>query len=282
MRVVTITTHDASATAHALARENIARYCTEQRQMPIRPDDITIIKEPSGRPTFYIHGHPDASASLSLSISHSDRYAIAEISDKGMIGIDIETTRVFPDEVHQSFLTEREKQWLERRPAAEKDIYATLFWSFKESYLKALGTGLRIHPACVEIVAGDHGTFEIQSRDRPGRPAAVSLWYTINRRDAYVITKVIIQTDMTIEQNVLRIISEVLHIPPESIGIKDRLITVVQDSLQLFELLIRFEKELGEKIKYADIAKIETVEDIITYARAKQLPLAARYSEAAA
>ena len=74
---------------------------------------------------------------------------------------------------------------------------------------------------------------------------------------------------MTTEQKVFSIISEILGIPESNITKKDKLADIVNDSIQLFELLIRFEKELGEKIKYEDIVNIECVNDIIMHAYKK-------------
>lgn len=74
---------------------------------------------------------------------------------------------------------------------------------------------------------------------------------------------------METQRKVFSITSEVLKIPTETIGLKSNLIDLVEDSIQLFELLIRFEKEIGQKISYEDIVSIETVEDIISFAHQK-------------
>ncbi len=76
---------------------------------------------------------------------------------------------------------------------------------------------------------------------------------------------------MNIEQKVISIISEVTHIPSEKITLENKLIDLVSDSIQLFELLITFEKELGEKVSYTDVAQIESVKDIVAYAYKKKL-----------
>ncbi len=74
---------------------------------------------------------------------------------------------------------------------------------------------------------------------------------------------------MTNEQTVKKIISEVLKISEDKINLNDELGDLVSDSIQLFELLIRFEQELGEKVRYEDIADIESVGDIVKYATLK-------------
>ena len=71
---------------------------------------------------------------------------------------------------------------------------------------------------------------------------------------------------MNVEKKVVNIISETLNIPEDKINSKDKLVDLVNDSIQLFELLIKFEEELGEKVSYDDISNIENVSDIINYA----------------
>ena len=71
---------------------------------------------------------------------------------------------------------------------------------------------------------------------------------------------------MPIEKRVLRIVSDTLKVPETRINTDDKLVSLVSYSIQLFELLIRFEKELGETIRYEDVAHIEKVSDIVEYA----------------
>lgn len=70
-----------------------------------------------------------------------------------------------------------------------------------------------------------------------------------------------------IKEKVLSIVSLSLKIPKAEIKLEDELIALVKDSIQLFELLVSFEKELGRKVKYEEISKIEKVSDVIEYAK---------------
>ncbi len=74
---------------------------------------------------------------------------------------------------------------------------------------------------------------------------------------------------MPVEQRVVEIIAETIGIAKNQIKMEDNLIDLVDDSIQLFELLIRFEKELGQKVKYDEIVNIEKVADIVKYAYLK-------------
>ncbi len=72
---------------------------------------------------------------------------------------------------------------------------------------------------------------------------------------------------MQIDQYVFHVVSDTLKVPKEKITNQEKLLDLVQDSIQLFELLMRFEKELGRNFDYDEVAKIESVGDIIKYAQ---------------
>ena len=72
---------------------------------------------------------------------------------------------------------------------------------------------------------------------------------------------------MEIRDIVVGVISETLHKTPPELTDDRKLVDLAEDSIALFELLIRFEQALGDRIRYEDIAHIETVGDVIAYAR---------------
>ena len=65
---------------------------------------------------------------------------------------------------------------------------------------------------------------------------------------------------------VIKTVAETLDIPRISIHDDSKLVDIAKDSIALFELLISFEKLLGQRVTYEKIAHIETVGDIIAYA----------------
>jgi len=71
---------------------------------------------------------------------------------------------------------------------------------------------------------------------------------------------------MEIRDIIVGIISQTLHVAPTELADDRKLVDLAEDSIALFELLIRFEQALGGHIKYEDIAHIETVGDVIAYA----------------
>ena len=65
---------------------------------------------------------------------------------------------------------------------------------------------------------------------------------------------------------IVTIIAGTLNIPIEGITDDSRLLDLAPDSIALFELLVNFENASGQLIQYENIAHIETVGDIVSYA----------------
>lgn len=95
-----------------------------------------------------------------LSISHTKESGIAALSfipDEGLVGIDMENERQFTAAFLEAFLTKNERDSIFLCPPQSRDAYATLYWCYKEAYLKARGTGLRTHPQSIEISMDKNG-----------------------------------------------------------------------------------------------------------------------------
>lgn len=90
---------------------------------------------------------------IPLSISHVHPFALASATlERGvLLGADIERVRDFAPTTYRAFATPRECAVIEVSPPDERPYLRTLAWVLKESVLKALGTGLRIHPRSVDI-----------------------------------------------------------------------------------------------------------------------------------
>ena len=73
------------------------------------------------------------------------------------------------------------------------------------------------------------------------------------------------QPSMEPRNTVIKIIAETFNIPYTEIHDDSKLIDIAKDSIALFELLIRLEKTFERRVKYEDIAHIETVGDIVAY-----------------
>lgn len=71
--------------------------------------------------------------------------------------------------------------------------------------------------------------------------------------------------------DVLQILSVVLQKQPQDIDIDAPIESLSQDSIQLFEVILAFERSYDTKVDYEDLMKIETVTDIIAYIQKRDL-----------
>ncbi|MBI5405979.1 acyl carrier protein [Candidatus Kaiserbacteria bacterium] len=71
--------------------------------------------------------------------------------------------------------------------------------------------------------------------------------------------------DTELRDTVISLIAGTLKVPAADIRDSSKLADIAPDSIALFELLVRLEKELGRRVEYEEIAHIETVGDVITY-----------------
>lgn len=178
-----------STAGKTLLKKVVITYFKNKKKIILKDSDIRITKEATGRPVISIKNHLDINKTISVSISHAKQFVAADITDAGHIGIDVETIRKLPKIVSDKFLTQNEKKWIASKPPSQKNTYIILFWSFKEAYLKAIGTGLRTHPQKVEIIENKKKNFDIWFL---GSKIKSKRWYTIDIINGFVTTKVII------------------------------------------------------------------------------------------
>ncbi len=69
----------------------------------------------------------------------------------------------------------------------------------------------------------------------------------------------------TLNEKVIALIAEETGRSEASIGINDKIEDLADDSICLFSIVTRFEKEFGMRAKYEDLIHIETVGDIVSY-----------------
>jgi 4'-phosphopantetheinyl transferase len=109
------------------------------------PADLRFAATPAGKPSL-------VDAPLCFTLSHSWDWAIVAIADRA-VGIDLERIAPIPeiDAMMNRFLSSRERACLAALPAAERLIAFHHCWCGKEAYLKALGCGLSMDPACFSV-----------------------------------------------------------------------------------------------------------------------------------
>ena len=108
-----------------------------------------------------------------------------------MLGVDIEKVRRFKASLYRAFCNASEMCLIEACKPEERPIRTTLAWSLKESALKALGMGLRVHPQLVDVSDAffDQGerTISIAGIDYRADVSHSGL-----RRNTYVMTTVVL------------------------------------------------------------------------------------------
>ena len=122
--------------------------------LPLNPESLSEIEiRPTefGAPKVWLAGQL---AAISISLSHRHGVAVCAVAQPGtMLGCDLELVEPRSDAFLADYFTPDEQKFVALSPAAERDKVANLFWSAKESALKALGMGLRLDSRSVSVRA---------------------------------------------------------------------------------------------------------------------------------
>lgn len=115
--------------------------------------DLEVRPAASGAPEIFLDGEP---APLSVSLSHRDGEAFCVIGPPRLaLGCDVEIVEPRSPDFVADFFTREERDAWERAP--DRDAFACLVWSAKESALKALQEGLRRDTRSVAVRLGARG-----------------------------------------------------------------------------------------------------------------------------
>ena len=127
------------------------------RYLEISPPDIKLGAHKKGKPYLLNDG------SLFFNISNSHNLCAYAFSRDAEVGIDIERIRELPDLdlLIEKNLTPRERKYFQKDPDSKLKKFFQ-FWTFKESYLKAIGEGMRLTPENLDFSI-DNGTIRLQS-----------------------------------------------------------------------------------------------------------------------
>lgn len=124
-----------------------------------RPEHVQFIQGPQGKPELE-NGNDHG---LTFNLSHTDGLAVAAVTRRRRVGVDVERMKAIPDILdiaRYSFSTNEYRQ-LASLPAAEQPGAFYACWTRKEAFVKGLGTGL----------AQNLAEFEVSLL--PGEPAAL-------------------------------------------------------------------------------------------------------------
>ena len=112
----------------------------------------TIIKDLQGKPWAYKKSDKDHMRPFSITTSHSYPYVYSGHSmSEERIGCDVERIRNFDEFFLTAFLHPHERSYIDSLDISLRNREATVIWTLKESFLKALGSGLRVHPKRVDV-----------------------------------------------------------------------------------------------------------------------------------
>jgi 4'-phosphopantetheinyl transferase len=107
----------------------------------------------SGAPQIFFQDQP---SNITISLSHSSGMAICAVAPVEVaLGCDLEQTQSRSNAFVEDYFTAEEQELIWRSPAAERHLLVSLFWSAKESALKALQAGLRLDTRSVVVSLGD-------------------------------------------------------------------------------------------------------------------------------
>ena len=128
--------------AHAMLR------CLLGERVGIPPQAIELVTGPRGKPALAAGG----AASPHFNLAHSGDLAVVALAGDEL-GADVEALRPFPraERFAARFFAPSERRWLEARPVEQRGHAALELWTFKEAYLKAVGSGIAMTLADVEI-----------------------------------------------------------------------------------------------------------------------------------
>lgn len=134
------------------AKRAVALYL--HRALDVRSlAEIEVSALPSGAPCALLAGKP---VSVAISLSHSAGKAICAITHShAVLGCDLEQIEPRSSAFVADYLTAEEQLRVSQASDAERDLLVTLFWSAKESTLKALGVGLRADTRSATVSLAD-------------------------------------------------------------------------------------------------------------------------------
>jgi 4'-phosphopantetheinyl transferase len=115
--------------------------------------EIEILPARDGAPEVRVGGLLGAAA---ISLSHRNGIALCAIASAGTaLGCDLELIEPRSEAFISDYLTDEEQRTVAGLGLPQRFVQANLFWSAKESALKAMRTGLRCDTRSLRVILGD-------------------------------------------------------------------------------------------------------------------------------
>ncbi len=143
---------------------------------PVALSGVEIHPKDSGAPEVLLANQP---AAVSLSLSHRSEVAACAVAPSGTrLGFDLEVIEPRSQAFLEDYFTADEQQLMASATSGDRDKVVNLFWSAKESALKALDVGLRLDTrgVVVKSMAGLLCAAEAESHAPAQTESRPSLW----------------------------------------------------------------------------------------------------------
>lgn len=133
-----------------------------------------------GKP--YIVNRADTDSDIYFNISHSGDYVVCAVSDRE-VGIDIQKIGAAKKNIAERYFTQNEYMHIMNQPdeKSQNELFYRI-WALKESFVKAVGTGMSLAFDSFEIKIDDYVTvsqsyndseYEFEERSIPGYVVAI-------------------------------------------------------------------------------------------------------------
>lgn len=133
------------------------------------PKALHFETEAQGRP--YLVGGP---AALSFNLSHADGLGALAVSFDARVGVDVEAVRAMTDAEMAWPLSVAERASLAAAPTSDRLDAFFRFWTLKEAFIKAVGSGLSLPLGDFDM--NPPGSSEPQLMRLAGAPDEPALW----------------------------------------------------------------------------------------------------------
>ncbi len=138
------------------AKELVRLHLRDRYGVALPRRRVEVATDPGGAPVPWVPSQPCLAALLpALSITHACGQALAlgvPTSDPGVrVGVDLAPVEPRPDSFEKQWLTDGEQRLLEGTDTAGRVLLVSQMWALKEAASKALGLGLQLATAEMEI-----------------------------------------------------------------------------------------------------------------------------------
>ena len=147
--------------------------------LDVKPEEVKFSLGHQGKPQL---DETFSRVALKFNVSHSKDVGLIAVARAMNVGVDIEYIRPIPDveSIAKVYFTSKERDCLSRLPDSQLVEGFIIYWTRKEAYIKAQGSGLSIplNSFCVSTQSG----VIVECHDQKGRSKKTFPWKVIDLR----------------------------------------------------------------------------------------------------